>query len=715
MKNYERMSKTELIEVIASLQATRNPDEEREGLLHDLQVHQIELEMQNQELRETQNKLEETTNLYADLYDFAPLGYISFDDNGVIQEINLTGATMLGKERSRLIGSPFRSFVIPDDFPKFRNHLWKCCQTKEKITTEIGLVIAKNQFIQVQLSSIAIHSVKWATTLYRTVVSDITELTRAKDSLQKTNQQLEERVKTRTTELTQANAALASEKDRLAVTLFSIGDGVITTDIAGRIVLINRVAENLTGWMNEVARGKFIHEVFRIVHDQTGDPYEDLAPPLETLNPKTDAVLLSQNGLKYLIDFRMAPIYDLHNHKIGSVLIFHDITHQREMEKESLKIQKLESLGVLAAGIAHDFNNFLAGILANIQLSALKLSQGKDISLYLKNVETATQKATGLTKQLLTFAKGGQPVKKVAAISGLIQDTVSFALRGSNVRCEFSIPGELWRVEIDEGQITQVINNLIINAVQAMPEGGIIIVRAENIKNDTLRAGELHSHSLPSGDYLKITIIDHGMGIPAENLPYIFDPYFTTKQTGSGLGLATSYSIIKKHLGSLEVESSGSGTTFSIYLPASFEVPVKSLEKTGLPLQGTGKILLMDDEEIIRNTTGEMLRQIGYQVHLAEDGIQAIDLYTCAQESGKPYDMVIMDLTIPGGMGGKETLKKLVNIDPHIKAIVSSGYSNDQTLANYQEYGFCGVVSKPYRIEELHEKLQNLIMKEASA
>jgi len=403
----------------------------------------------------------------------------------------------------------------------------------------------------------------------------------------------------------------------------------------------------------------------------------------------------------------MAPIFDLHNNNIGSVLVFHDITHQRHMEMESLKAQKLESLGVLAAGIAHDFNNFLAGALANIQLSEIKLNKGKDITQHLKNIGNAIHKAAALTKQLLTFAKGGEPVKKVVSISGLIKDTISFALRGSNVLSELSIPDDLWLVEIDDGQMVQVINNLVINAVQAMPDGGVIRVIVENIEIDAMT----HIHSFQPGAYLKISIADEGIGIPEKNLPYIFDPYFTTKQTGSGLGLATSYSIIKKHNGYLDVESSGLGTTFYIYLPASFVVPVITPPKEADILKGAGKILLMDDEEIIRNNTGEMLSQIGYQVQLVEDGAGAIDLYTRARESGKPFDVVIMDLTIPGGMGGEKTINKLIKIDPEVKAIVSSGYSNAPIMSNYLEYGFCDIVIKPYQIEELHKKLHNIIIK----
>jgi PAS domain S-box-containing protein len=703
MINYESLTKTQLIEMIKSLQFDENIADERERLLHELQVHQIELEMQNQELREMQSKLEETTNLYADLYDFAPVGYISFDDSGLIQEINLTGATMLGKERSRLLNTPFTSYIARNDLPKFRDHLWKCRRTDAKTTTETGLIIGENQLIQVQLTSVAIHDTKRHMWLYRTVISDITELTQAKRNLEKANEELETRVKARTVELTKAIAASAFEKDRLAVTLFSIGDGVITTDTDGKIILINRVAESLTGWVNEAATGKYIEEVFRIINNGTGEPYEDFVQL--SGNRKMDAVLISKDGIKYIIDFNFAPIFDLQNNNIGSVLVFHDITHQRYMEKETLKIQKLESLGILAAGIAHDFNNFLAGILSSIQLSELKLKKGSDISQYLKNIGNTAYKAASLTKQLLTFAKGGEPVKKVTSISQLIKDTVSFALRGSNVRSELFIPGDLWLVEIDEGQMGQVINNLIINAVQAMPDGGTIIVNAENIKFDAM----VQHLTLQPGAYLKIDIADQGVGIPPENLPYIFDPYFTTKQAGNGLGLATSYSIIKKHDGLLEVESSGFGTTFHIYLPASLESEVIAPSKEECILTGTGKILLMDDEEFIRNNTGEMLRQIGYQVQLAEDGAGAIQLYNHARESGMPFDVVIMDLTVPGGLGGEKAINQLIKIDPEVKVIVSSGYSNAPILSNYRKYGFCGVVTKPYRIEELNRKLQEII------
>jgi PAS domain S-box-containing protein len=725
MLNYEKLTKAELIKTLKSLQSTVNlGEDEREQLLHELQVHQIELEMQNQELRETQQQLEETSNLYADLYDFAPVGYISFDDNGYIQEINLTSSTMLGKERSRLINAPFATYIIQSDLGKFRDHLWNCKQTNKKVTTEIGILSKEGGLIQAQFSSVAVYDTRRHSTLYRTAFFDITERKQIEEVLQRTKDELEIRVKERTAELTKANVTLqteiierkqaqknlAAEKERLAVTLFSIGDGVITADTEGKITLMNWVAESLTGWTIEAASGKTISEVFQIIDEKTSEPYQDLiAGTLKTggiINPEVDVGLISRDSKTHLITFNIAPILDLHNSNIGAVLVFHDVTNQRRLEKEFLKIQKLESIGVLAGGIAHDFNNFLAGILANTQLSRVKLGKGKEITTDLQNIEKATMKAAGLTKQLLTFAKGGEPVKKVIALSELIKDAVYFALRGSKVRSELSIADDLWLVEVDEGQINQVINNLMINADQAMPEGGVIKVSAENMRINS--SGD--ERSLQSGNYVRIAITDQGIGIPAENLPYIFEPYFTTKQEGNGLGLASSYAIIKKHKGYLDVKSTpGSGSTFYICLPASLEANVASLKEDESVLKGTGKVLLMDDETNIRNSAGEVLSLIGYQVQLAEDGIAAIALYKQAKESGVPFDVVILDLTIPGGMGGRETLKKLIQINPQIKAIVSSGYSDDPIMSNYHKYGFCGVVTKPYRIEELHKKLLNII------
>lgn len=382
-----------------------------------------------------------------------------------------------------------------------------------------------------------------------------------------------------------------------------------------------------------------------------------------------------------------------------------DITSRKKMEDDLLQSSKLDSLGILAGGIAHDFNNILTVISGNVSLAKMINTSNDEVTEILSEVEQAALQARDLTQQLLTFSKGGAPIRETASIKDLLQETTGFVLRGSNVSCNYSIMPDLWPVSIDKGQISQVINNLIINADQSMPEGGIIYLSAENISADS----GLPS-SLKPGKYIKISIQDHGVGILEKHLNRIFDPYFTTKQKGHGLGLATCYSIIKKHDGEISIHSvSGTGTTATIYLPAIPEQNIAAKIAPRLNLQGQGKILIMDDETIIRDTLGKMLRRMGYATSAAPDGAQAIDLYQKAQQANEPFDIVLMDLTIAGGMGGKEAVRKLLEIDPDAKVIVSSGYSNDPVMADYKAYGFCGVLPKPYEIQAVNQILYELL------
>jgi CheY-like chemotaxis protein len=382
------------------------------------------------------------------------------------------------------------------------------------------------------------------------------------------------------------------------------------------------------------------------------------------------------------------------------------------MEQELQKIQKLESIGILAGGIAHDFNNILTAILGNISLAKMEANPKDEIYERLVEAEKASLQAKNLTQQLLTFSKGGAPIKKTESITEVIKDSAEFALRGSNVKCEFFIPNDIWPVEVDKGQISQVISNLIINADQAMPEGGIIKVRVENVApvGAVRPCQPVAELPIKDGKYVKIEIEDDGIGIPKEHLPKIFDPYFTTKQKGSGLGLATSYSIIKRHDGYIAVESElGVGTTFYIYLPASSKQILTKKDAEERLILSKGRILVMDDEEVVRDVAGIMLKRIGYDVEFADDGAEALELYKKAEESGQPFDAVIVDLTIQGGMGGEQMIKKLLEIDPNVKAIVSSGYSTDAIMSNFKQYGFSGVVTKPYRIAELSETLYKVL------
>ncbi|MHB8845116.1 MAG: hybrid sensor histidine kinase/response regulator [Nitrospirota bacterium] len=381
-----------------------------------------------------------------------------------------------------------------------------------------------------------------------------------------------------------------------------------------------------------------------------------------------------------------------------------EIAVRERMESELARVEKLESLGLLAGGIAHDFGNLLGSVMGNISLAMLDVDPASPARQQLIKAEGASLRAQELIRQLLTFSRGGTPVKKLLSLPGLITEAAGLSLRGSRVLHEIAIPGGLWSVEADDGQLMQVFSNLLINADQAMPDGGIIRISAQNV---TLAAGDLPP--LGAGRYVKVSIRDEGTGITQEHLFRIFDPFFTTKKKGSGLGLATSYSIIRKHDGIMTVESEpGTGTVFHMYLPASQD-DATFLSRNDSYVKGSGHILIMDDEEDMRSTTGDMLMRLGYSVDFAGEGSEAIAKYREAREGGRPYDAVIMDLTIPGGMGGREAIRELLAIDPDALAIVSSGYSDDTVLADHRSFGFRGVVRKPYRLRDLSEVVADVL------
>ncbi len=386
-------------------------------------------------------------------------------------------------------------------------------------------------------------------------------------------------------------------------------------------------------------------------------------------------------------------------------VMFEDVTHKTKVDQELHKLQKLESIGILAGGIAHDFNNLLTVIKGNISMVLASGNCSEDTTARLNNADMASSRAQNLTQQLLTFSKGGAPIKKAAHLKSLVTDSTSFTLSGSNVGSDIQFSDDLLPVLIDEGQISQVVQNLVKNADQAMPDGGNLVILGENITID-----DKSGLPLEMGEYVKISIKDQGPGIPGNYLSRIFDPYFTTKEGGSGLGLAVAYSIINNHDGLLTAGSrTGNGAIFSLYLPATQSAPIddKLLEKQYSST--SGKILVMDDEEAILMVAGDLLDHIGYDCETALDGKEAVDLYRKSFETGKPFDAVMLDLTVPGGMGGNETLKNLLEIDPDVKAIIASGYSNDPIMSDPRKHGFKGVISKPYDIEKLKEVLHKLI------
>jgi PAS domain S-box-containing protein len=504
---------------------------------------------------------------------------------------------------------------------------------------------------------------------------------------------------------------LAAEKEQLAVTLRSIGDGVITTDTRGGIVLLNTVAETLTGWSQQEAQGRPLTEVCNIIHEKTrkpcDNPVEKVLASGEIMGLANHTTLIARDGRERQIADSAAPIRDREGRIIGVVLVFRDVTEKQRTEEELMKVKKLESVGVLAGGIAHDFNNILVAILGNINLALLDGNLEEKTRQLLSEAEKASIRAKGLTQQLLTFSKGGEPVKQTTSIAEIIKDSADFVLHGSNVACRYSLPDDLWLVDIDKGQMSQVIQNIIINAKHAMPDGGTIRVNGKNIESlitpDT---------SLPIKDkYIKIDISDSGSGIPDNLLDKIFDPYFTTKEEGSGLGLAITHSIISKHAGYISVQSKpGAGTTFTLYLPVSTREQKKENGKATMETRAaSAKIMIMDDEEMVRDVAKAIFVMLGHEVFLAADGEEAVELYKKQRELGQPIDIIIMDLTIPGGMGGEKAVQEILAINPEAKVIVSSGYSNDPVMAHYQDHGFIAAIVKPFHIQDIVNIINKLL------
>ncbi|MCA9472192.1 MAG: PAS domain S-box protein [Nitrospirales bacterium] len=387
-----------------------------------------------------------------------------------------------------------------------------------------------------------------------------------------------------------------------------------------------------------------------------------------------------------------------------------DITIRKQFEEERLRMSKLDSLGLLAGGLAHDFNNLLTAILGQLSLAKFFIASDNPLFQRLNEAELASMRAQDLTQQLLTFAKGGTPIRKPASLSQIVEENTHFVLTGSNIKSELHIVKELWTVDVDVGQISQVIQNLVINAMQAMPSGGTLTVFGQNLTvTEEERAGHCQ---VSSGNWVKVSFIDQGIGIPKMHLSKIFDPYFTTKASGHGLGLATSYSIIKNHGGDLTVDSEvGIGTTFTVLLPASIESRVISPRRDAPIQQGQGTILVMDDEAPIRKVLCEMLEVCGYGYQTAKNSHETLELFCEAKKNGTPFDAVILDLTIPGEMGGRIVIQKLLEIDPSVKAIVVSGYSNDPVLSNFKEYGFQGRIPKPFRLNEVSDAIQQVLNK----
>jgi PAS domain S-box-containing protein len=528
------------------------PENETLRLFHELEVHQLELEMQNDELMLAKSELQTAAEKYTRLYDIAPAGYFTLAPAGEIIELNACGAELLGKDRRQLIDSSFGFFVSEDTKPVFNSFLENVFAGKAKKSCEVTLILNEDQQLLVHITGIAIENKKQCLI----AVIDISEAKQTEDALR--------------------------------------------------------------------------------------------------------------------------------------------------------NFQKLESIGILASGIAHDFNNLMGGIFGYIDL-ALEETDLKKISKYLSHAMNTINRARALTQQLLTFAKGGAPVQKTGQLFPLIQEIANFSLSGANISCKFQLQKGLWPCSFDQNQISQVIENLIINAKQAMPAGGTIELSASNV-----RIENKEHPILENNDYVKISIKDQGIGIPKDQINHIFDPFFSTKEKGHGLGLATSYSIIHRHGGYIDVNSEpGKGSTFNVYLPAAIKAESPELENQAetsyKPAQRNGVFLIMDDEKVMRETMSDMLNKLGYSVVCKENGQDAIDFFLTETKAKREIAGLILDLTIPQGKGGKAVAAKIREFDKDIPLFVTSGYADDPIMKNPQKYVFTDSISKPFRKEELSKMLSKYL------
>ncbi|MBU5638966.1 PAS domain S-box protein [Geomonas sp. Red69] len=491
--------------------------------------------------------------------------------------------------------------------------------------------------------------------------------------------------------------------------LESTAEGILVVNRNGEIARWNKKFAELWKVPEELLVTGVKDPVLAHITAQMSQPDRFLAKVME-LYEHPDA---SSQDLLALADGRFFDRYsqplEIGDEIVGRFWSFRDVTEHKKHQQEQLKIEKLESLGLLAGGIAHDFNNILTGVMGNISFAQMFLDPSHKACKPLEEAEKASLRATELAHQLLTFARGGEPIRKIISLQHIVNESVELVLSGSNVKGFIDIPDTTHAVDADEGQLSQVLHNILINASQAMPGGGTLTISAQN---ETI-AGS-NTLSLPPGSYVRLSITDQGCGMPEDVMAKVFDPYFTTKSAGNGLGLASAYSIIARHGGHIGVESVvAQGTTFTIHLPSIGETysshNAETAAKSRAEQHNGGSILVMDDEAMIRAFAERMLSELGYQVTTCSDGAEAITLYKKALQSGSAFTAVIMDLTIPGGMGGKDAAQQILAVDAAANLIVSSGYSNDPIMADYQAYGFSAAVAKPYRINDLGQILISLL------
>ncbi|HEY3308558.1 MAG TPA: PAS domain S-box protein [Desulfuromonadaceae bacterium] len=630
--------------------------------------------------RAAEEALKSSEQLLRSVIDSAPFGAHRFEldaeDRLIFTGANAMADKVLGLDHSRLCGKE-----IVEAFPKLKETLIpfkfkEVAHSGERYETELFEYAYEHITVAYEISAVQIGEQRMVA-FFR----DVTEKRKAEEALRQSEKKFSKAFHTNPTWMTISTLDTGCYLDANETFLRECG--------YTREEVIGHTSTELGIWPDEKERFA-IMETIRLGGVIRNHEVKRRTKDGRILTVLWSADLMELDGEQSIISASL------------------NITDRIRLETESIKAQKLESLGILAGGIAHDFNNLLTGILGNVSLAKQLIVDNEKAIKRLEACELASLRAGDLTNQLLTFARGGEPVKKITMLPRLIMDSANFALRGSNVRCSFNFPQDIWQVEVDEGQFSQVINNLVINADQAMPEGGEIVITAANV---VIQAQD--GLPLEEGPYVRIMVKDQGSGIDPAIITRLFDPYFTTKSKGSGLGLASVYSIVNRHNGYVTVDSHpGEGATFAMYLLATVALNrvIEEIKTAELSIRLSGKVLVMDDEEIIRDVATEILSHFGFDVTVCDEGNEAFELYKSAHEKNIPFDLVILDLTVPGAMGGKQAIKKLLEFNPGVKAIVSSGYSNDPIIANFSEFGFSAAVAKPFRQNDLYSAICNVLV-----
>ncbi|MEE9913221.1 MAG: PAS domain S-box protein [Deltaproteobacteria bacterium] len=659
------------------------------AVINKLQSEIKQLECDNHSLKELNGNLQH-------LLYMIPDGMLMISKEGRITYVNKALEQIIGCRRSEILGTHFtdprwnfkciEAASVPED-SVFQSVFHTGQETADKVCRMEFEKGSQRTFL---ISATVHHDLQGEMAGIAAIIHDCTELNRVREE----------------------NQEIKTVYERLA----EYSDEVIFRIQAesGRIVYINGAAENILGYsltdyqsderiQTKVIPGSHLNAWMAAV-----EKTEDAKNVLKNVIMECT----TREGQTVIMEFTVISVRNDRGGTAYFECIGRDITVRRFMEAELAKAQKLESIGLLAGGIAHDFNNIMTAVFGSLALAKMESLPESPVFKRLLNAEEHCMKAKALTRKLLTYSRGGSPQRKTASIANVIRDAVNFSLSGKNIECRFKLPEGLWAAQIDESQMHQVVHSLVSNAAEAMPQGGVINIGAHNVE---LTADQIQP--LKAGCYIQWYVRDHGVGISQEHMKRIFDPYFTTKQMGSikgmGLGLAICYSIVKSHEGMITVKSTpGAGTTFTVYIPASSgekddQRPVAGREATAVPKPN---VLLIDDEQILLDVTGSMLKHIGYDVVTAKNHGDAMAYYQQARDAGNPFSLIIMDLTMRGDEGGEIAIRRWKETYPDVKAVISSGYMNDPVIEEFWKYGFVGAMVKPYSLTELKTSLEKILV-----